>query len=84
MFAHHTAVSNAQKAEKEAQSPVTHLTMKAVEDLLPSKSFVRIHRSFIVNGTRIDSISAQGDIKVGGALLHVSEGYRDAFETFLG
>lgn len=66
------------------QPLVTHLTMKAVEDLLPSKSFVRIHRSFIVNGTRIDSISAQGDIKVGGALLHVSEGYRDAFETFLG
>lgn len=55
-----------------------------VDGVLPSKSFVRIHRSFIVNGNRIDSISSQGDIKVGGALLHVSEGYRDAFETFLG
>ena len=66
------------------QPLVTHLTMKAVEDLLPAKSFIRIHRSFIVNGERIESISAQGDIKVGGSLLHVSEGYKEAFDAFIG
>ena len=66
------------------QPLVTHLTMKAVEDLLPAKTFIRIHRSFIVNGERIESISAQGDIKVGGSLLHVSEGYKEAFDAFIG
>ena len=66
------------------QPLVTHITMKAVEDLLPSTSFMRIHRSFIVNVKRIDSISAQGDIKVGEALLHVSEGYKEAFDAFVG
>lgn len=63
---------------------VAHLTMKAVEDMLPGKDFMRIHRSFIVNLTHIKSVSAQGDLKVGDALLHVSEGYRDAFDKYLG
>jgi len=65
------------------QPLVTHLTMKAVEELLPVKTFMRIHRSFIVNLERIESVSAQGDVKVGSALLHVSEGYKDAFDAFL-
>ena len=61
------------------QPLVTHLTMKAAEDMLPADRFMRIHRSFIVNLEQITSVSAQGDIKVGDALLHVSEGYKDAF-----
>ena len=65
------------------QPLVTHLTMKAVEDLLPSSSFMRIHRSFVVNLEHIKSVSPQGDLKVGDALLHVSDGYKEAFETLL-
>ena len=60
----------------QKQPLVTHLTMKAAEDILPGESFMRIHRSFIVN-------SAQGDLKVGDTLLHVSEGYKDAFDQYL-
>lgn len=67
----------------QRQALVTHLTMKAVEDLLPGKSFVRIHRSYVVNMERIDSVSPQGDLKVGGVLLHVSDSYREAFEARL-
>jgi DNA-binding LytR/AlgR family response regulator len=62
---------------------VTHLTMKAAEDLLPAQSFMRIHRSYIVNLTRVASVTAAGDIKVGGALLHVSDAYRPAFDEYL-
>lgn len=62
---------------------VTHLTMKAAEDLLPKECFMRIHRSFIVNLEKITSVSAQGDLKVGDTLLHVSEGYKEAFEAYL-
>ena len=67
----------------ERQPLVTHLTMKAVEELLPAKRFMRIHRSFVVNLDHIKSVSAQGDLKVGDALLHVSEGYREAFDAYL-
>jgi len=69
--------------ESQRQPLVTHLTMKAVEDLLPSAGFVRIHRSYVVNLEHIKSVSAQGDLKVGDALLHVSDGYKDAFESLL-
>ena len=62
---------------------VTHLTMKAVEELLPAPRFVRIHRSFVVNLEQIKSVSPQGDVKVGDALLHVSDGYREAFDALL-
>ena len=62
---------------------VTHLTMKAAEDLLPSQSFMRIHRSHIVNLAHVSSVTPSGDIKVGGALLHVSDAYRPAFDAYL-
>ena len=65
------------------QPLVTHLTMKAVEELLPSKTFMRIHRSFVVNLVHIQSVTPQGDLKVGDSLLHVSEGYKDAFDAYL-
>ena len=65
------------------QPLVTHLTMKAAEDMLPADRFMRIHRSFIVNLSQISSVTPQADVKVGDALLHVSEGYRPAFDAYL-
>lgn len=65
------------------QPLVTHLTMKAAEDMLPTDRFMRIHRSFIVNLSQIASVTPQADVKVGDALLHVSEGYRPAFDAYL-
>jgi len=65
------------------QPLVSHLTMKAVEEMLPAKTFMRIHRSFVVNLEQITSVSAQGDLKLGDALLHVSDGYREAFDNYL-
>ena len=65
------------------QPLVTHLTMKAVEDMLPSEHFMRIHRSYIIGLSHIASVTPQADVKVGDALLHVSEGYRPAFDAYL-
>ncbi len=65
------------------QPLVTHLTMKAAEDMLPADRFMRIHRSYIVNLSQIASVTPQADVKVGDALLHVSEGYRPAFDAYL-
>ena len=62
---------------------VTHLTMKAVEELLPAQSFMRIHRSHVVNLAQVSSVTPSGDIKVGGVLLHVSDAYRPAFDEYL-
>ncbi len=65
------------------QPLVTHLTMKAAEEMLPSGRFMRIHRSFIISLDHIESVSPQGDVKLGDTLLHVSEGFREAFDAYL-
>ncbi len=67
----------------ERRPIVTHITMKAVEELLPPDAFMRVHRSYIVALDRIESIAGSYDISVGDALIHVSEGYKTAFEQFL-
>ena len=66
----------------QRQPLVTHVTMKAMEEMLPA-GFMRIHRSFIVALDKVSSVTATGDVKVGDRLLHVSDAYRDAFDTYL-
>ena len=67
----------------QKQAYVTHLTMKAAEELLPPQSFMRVHRSYIVNLSKIDSINSDGDICIGDAFIRVSDAYSDAFNSFL-
>ncbi|MBR5723878.1 MAG: response regulator transcription factor [Bacteroidales bacterium] len=67
----------------EKRPLVTHITMKAVEDLLPDKAFMRVHRSYIIALDKIDSIGGSYDISIGDTLIHVSDAYRPAFENYL-
>jgi DNA-binding LytR/AlgR family response regulator len=67
----------------QRQPLVTHVTMKAMEEMLPAGLFMRIHRSFIIALDKIASVSATGDVKVGDRLLHVSDAYREAFDAYL-
>ena len=62
---------------------VTHITMKAVEELLPAATFMRVHRSYIVALDRIDSVTGSYDISVGDSFIHVSDAYKPAFEKYL-
>lgn len=66
----------------EKRPLVTHITMKAVEELLPD-NFMRVHRSYIVALDKIDSVSGTNDISVGDAFIHVSDAYRASFEQYL-
>ena len=67
----------------ERRPIVTHITMKAVEELLPPAAFMRVHRSYIVALDKIDSIGGTYDISIGDTLIHVSEAYKAAFEKYL-
>ncbi|MBA4851716.1 LytTR family DNA-binding domain-containing protein [Emticicia sp. BO119] len=51
---------------------LTKSTMKAIEEKLPPKQFMRIHKSFIVNTDKIESIRGQR-IKIGTHDIPVSE-----------
>jgi hypothetical protein len=59
-----------------ADREVTSLmNLKDLERKLPS-SFVRVHRSYIVNLRHIDKLDSQ-DIKIGRELIPVSDSYRE-------
>jgi DNA-binding LytR/AlgR family response regulator len=58
-----------------------HFTMKAIEAQLPSGIFIRVHRSFIVNKSMIQTINENSlDLNVGGSLksIPVGKSFRDS------
>lgn len=71
------------KLRTEKDPLVTHLTMKSVEEMLPSARFMRVHRSYIVALDKITSIEGNGDIMLGEEHIPVSETYRNVVLDFL-
>jgi len=58
-----------------------HFTMKAIENQLPSGVFIRVHRSFIINKSMIQTINESSlDLNVGGTLKNIPVGksFRDS------
>jgi DNA-binding LytR/AlgR family response regulator len=58
-----------------------HFTMKAIENQLPSGVFIRVHRSFIINKSMIQSIKENSlDLNVGSSLksIPVGKSFRDS------
>lgn len=62
---------------------LTHLTMKAVEQMLPSEKFLRIHRSYIVAIDKIRKIDRNDCVYIGKEIIHVPDGYQQVFQKFL-
>ena len=62
---------------------VTHLTMKAVEEMLPSEQFMRVHRSYIVALDKIRKVDRNDCIYIGDEIIHVTEAFREAFQLYL-
>jgi two-component system LytT family response regulator len=50
-----------------------------IEELLPTNLFRRIHRSFIVSVSKIQSYTAE-EVDVNGASIPIGRGYRDVIE----
>lgn len=57
-------------------------SMKLMEQKLPSDQFMRVHRSFIVNLSRISMIE-RGRIIFGKTYIPVSDNYKDKFQEFI-
>ena len=63
--------------------PIMSLTsLKALEAKLPEKKFMRIHRSFIVNLEKIETID-RSRVVFGKVYIPVSEQYKESFQVFL-
>ncbi|WP_428328686.1 LytR/AlgR family response regulator transcription factor [Mucilaginibacter sp.] len=66
-----------------AEKPVLSLTsLKSLEEKLPSKKFMRVHRSFIVSLDKINSITRNA-LQIGKINITVGDQYKEAFSQFL-
>jgi DNA-binding LytR/AlgR family response regulator len=57
--------------------------MKAVEDMLPTSQFMRVHRSYIVALNKIRSVDRNDCIYIGDEIIRVTEAFREGFQNFL-
>ena len=69
--------------DNEPKPLITHLTMKAVEDMLPSDRFLRVHRSYIVAVDKILKVDRNDCIYIGKEIIHIPDGYLQRFRQFL-
>ncbi|HVW98334.1 MAG TPA: LytTR family DNA-binding domain-containing protein [Mucilaginibacter sp.] len=68
---------------QSAEKPVLSLTsLKSLEEKLPSKRFMRVHRSFIVSLDKINSITRNA-LQIGKVNITVGDQYKEAFGKFL-
>ncbi|WP_369826592.1 LytR/AlgR family response regulator transcription factor [Siphonobacter sp. BAB-5405] len=63
--------------EGQSRPVITRLTMKAMEEKLPSGPFLRVHKSFIIAFDKIESIRNLR-IKIGQVHIPISESYGEA------
>ena len=74
--------------EGERKALITHLTMKAVEDMLPQQLFMRVNRSYIVALDKIRKVDRNDCIYIGeegtsAEIIRVTEAYRESFQQYL-
>lgn len=68
---------------KSTSKPVvTRMSMKTLEDELPTSKFIRIHKSYIVSIASITSIR-KNSLFIGNAEFPIGESYKDALNQFL-
>jgi len=59
---------------------ISKMSTHEIESLLPSNLFKRIHRSFIVSISKIESYTAEA-VEVNGVSIPIGRGYRDVIEN---
>ena len=59
------------------------LSMKKIEEHLPSGKFMRIHRSFIINLDKISEVKKNHVILEGDASMPIGDNYKDNFMNYL-
>lgn len=57
-------------------------TLKKIEEQLPSKEFIRVHKSYIVSVRHITTIE-RGHICINKQTIPIGENYRDSFYKFI-
>lgn len=61
---------------------IAYLTMKSLQSQLSPTDFIKIHQSFLVNCSKIESVEGN-DLKVGTKSLPISRNYRDGVASLI-
>ena len=61
---------------------VSLFSLSKIQELLPKEQFIRIHRSFIINIDKMDSLEGNM-VKIGAHILPISKGQKEAFMALL-
>lgn len=69
---------------ENAKPVMTLASMKAIEELLPSQRFLRVHRSYIVNTTKVNIVERNRIVFDNNVYIPVSDQYKTRFQGFLG
>jgi len=69
--------------ENERLPLTTHMTMKTVEEALPTDTFMRINRSYIVRLDKIRTVDRNLCVYIGEEIIRVTDAYREAFERYV-
>lgn len=59
---------------------ISKMSTHEIEDMLPGNLFKRVHRSFIISVSKIDSYTAE-TVDVNGVPIPIGRGYRDVVEN---
>jgi DNA-binding LytR/AlgR family response regulator len=62
-----------------AKQYMVHSSLKEMENSLPQPQFIRIHKSYIINSDRIESVNANMVKTKGGAVISVGESFKKSF-----
>jgi len=69
---------------KNTEKAILSLTsLKALEEKLPPKRFMRVHRSFIVSLDKITTMT-KNSVHIGKRTITIGDQYKDAFAQFVG
>jgi DNA-binding LytR/AlgR family response regulator len=62
---------------------MTKLSMKSIEEQLPSDRFMRVHRSYIVNLSKIQVVERNRIVFDGKVYIPVSDQYKEKFQEYI-
>ena len=68
---------------ESGKAVMTLMSMKKMEEFLPNKKFMRVHRSFIVNLEKITTVERNRIVFDDKVYIPVSEQYKPKFQNFL-
>jgi DNA-binding LytR/AlgR family response regulator len=69
------------KIVREKESPLLiRQTISSVEEMLPAKQFLRIHRSYIISIARVSSFT-QKDVQLKGHEIPIGRGYQQSMKV---